>query len=53
MYWAALHGPIMLAFSGKLSPPMSAHRLIAALMETLNKGLLPSFSPEGRRAKLD
>ncbi len=42
MYWAALHGPIMLAFSGKLQPQYDARRLIAALTETLSKGLIPS-----------
>jgi AcrR family transcriptional regulator len=36
MYWAALHGPIMLAFSGKLQPPYNARRLIAALLQTLS-----------------
>jgi AcrR family transcriptional regulator len=43
MYWAALHGPIMLAFSSKLRPEYNARRLIAALMETLDKGLRPSI----------
>ena len=48
MYWAALHGPIMLAFSGKLRPEYDARRLVAALMETLDKGLRPSISsPSG------
>jgi AcrR family transcriptional regulator len=42
MYWAALHGPIMLAFSSKLQPQYNARRLIAALMETLHRGLFPS-----------
>jgi len=39
MYWAALHGPIMLAFSSKLRPEYNARRLIAALMETLDRGM--------------
>ena len=43
MYWAALHGPIMLAFSGKLQPQYDAPRLIAALLETLSRGLSPAF----------
>lgn len=41
LYWAALHGPIMLAFSNKLQPQYGARRLIAALLETLHNGLLP------------
>jgi hypothetical protein len=44
MYWAALHGPIMLAFSAKLRPEYDARRLIAALMETLHRGLLPTMA---------
>ena len=42
MYWSALHGPIMLAFSGKLTPGYDAPRIIAALMEALSRGLFPS-----------
>jgi len=40
MFWAALHGPIMLAFSGKLEPGYGARRIIAGLMEGLQRGLL-------------
>jgi AcrR family transcriptional regulator len=47
MYWAALHGPIMLAFSGKLRPEYDARRLIAALMETLDKGMRPLIKDVG------
>lgn len=39
MYWAALHGPIMLAFSGKLAPGYDARRLIAGLIPALDRGL--------------
>lgn len=39
MFWAALHGPIMLAFSGKLTPAYDARRIIAGLFETLGRGL--------------
>jgi AcrR family transcriptional regulator len=41
MYWAGLHGPIMLAFSGSLSPGYDARRIIAALTATLSRGLFP------------
>jgi AcrR family transcriptional regulator len=41
MYWSALHGPIMLAFSGKLLPGYDAPRIIAALMEALSRGIFP------------
>lgn len=49
MYWAALHGPIMLAFSGKLLPEYNARRLIAALMETLSAALFSSHGGRGER----
>jgi len=39
LYWAALHGPIMLAFSGKLAPGYDARRLIAAMIPALDRGL--------------
>jgi AcrR family transcriptional regulator len=39
MFWSALHGPIMLAFSGKLSPGYDAPRIIGALMEALELGV--------------
>ena len=52
MYWAALHGAIMLAFCGKLQPPNDARRLIPALFETLGKGLF-NPPPRGKVAKRD
>jgi AcrR family transcriptional regulator len=39
MFWAALHGPIMLSFSGSLSPGYDARRIIAALTAALARGL--------------
>ena len=39
MYWAALHGPIMLAFSGMLTPGYDARRIIAALTGALSRDL--------------
>ena len=39
MYWAAVHGPIMLQFSGKLEQGYDARRIISGLIETLAKGL--------------
>ncbi|MFI4936504.1 MAG: TetR/AcrR family transcriptional regulator [Caulobacterales bacterium] len=36
-YWAALHGPIMLQFSGKLTPGYDATMLIAALTRALRR----------------
>ena len=50
MYWAALHGPIMLAFSNKLQPEYNARRLIAALMGTLGRGLFASQTDGAGRA---
>ena len=41
MFWAALHGAIMLSFSGVLSPGYDARRIIAALTTTLARGLFP------------
>jgi len=41
MFWSALHGPIMLSFSGSLSPGYDARRIIAALMAALSRGLFP------------
>ncbi len=52
MYWAALHGAIMLAFSGKLQPQYDAARLIPALMETLSRGLSPLFAPQAGTNKV-
>jgi hypothetical protein len=46
MFWSALHGPIMLAFSGKLVAGYDARRIIAASTEALSRGL---FGPAARR----
>jgi AcrR family transcriptional regulator len=48
MYWAALHGPIMLAFCGKLAPPYDARRLIAALTKTLSEGIFSAAAAGGQ-----
>jgi AcrR family transcriptional regulator len=37
LYWAALHGPIMLQLSGLLRPPLDAQALIAGLTAALAK----------------
>lgn len=37
LYWAALHGPIMLQLSGLLRPPLDARALIAGLTAALAK----------------
>lgn len=37
LYWAALHGPIMLQLSGLLRPPLDARALIAGLTSALVK----------------
>jgi AcrR family transcriptional regulator len=37
MYWAALHGPIMLQLSGMLTPALDAQALISALMVAIGK----------------
>ena len=42
MYWAALHGPLMLQFSGKLPRAIDARTLIFMLLATLDRGLLAS-----------
>ncbi len=42
MYWAALHGPLMLEFSGKLPKGITARALIGALLVTLDRGTLNS-----------
>lgn len=39
MYWAAVHGPLMLQFSGRLGPGYEAHKLIPALVDALDRGL--------------
>jgi AcrR family transcriptional regulator len=45
MYWAALHGPIMLAFSHKLPPAYDARKLISGLMLALQTSLFPDPTP--------
>jgi len=42
LYWSAIHGPIMLQFSGKLAPPFAAERLIGELVSILNEHFFPS-----------
>jgi AcrR family transcriptional regulator len=37
IYWAALHGPIMLQLSGLLLPPFDAERLIAGLTAAITR----------------
>jgi AcrR family transcriptional regulator len=39
MFWSALHGPIMLAFSGKLMAGYDVRQIIAALMAALERGV--------------
>ena len=39
MYWAALHGPIMLHMSGMLPPQFDAMRLAEALVAALDKSM--------------
>ncbi len=39
MYWAALHGPIMLQLSGMLPGPIGARALIDALMINLSRAI--------------
>jgi len=44
MYWAALHGPIMLAFCGMLAPGCDAPGLIRGLLKALDA---QTFGPRG------
>ena len=41
MYWAAIHGPLMMQFSGKLGPQYDAMRIIGGLLEVLNGRYFP------------
>jgi AcrR family transcriptional regulator len=41
MFWSALHGAIMLSFSGVLTPGYDARRIIAATTATLARSLFP------------
>ena len=45
MFWAALHGPIMLAFSGKLESGYGASQIIEGLMDALQRGVFGSGRP--------
>jgi hypothetical protein len=42
LYWSAIHGPIMLHFSGKLAYGISAVTLIEKLVEILNAHFFPA-----------
>jgi AcrR family transcriptional regulator len=44
LYWAAIHGPIMLHFSGKLSYGIDAGTLIEQLVEILNSHFFPAHA---------
>lgn len=48
MYWAALHGALMLHFSAKLSPGVDVRTLIVALLTTLDRGVFGSGRLEAR-----
>jgi len=50
MFWAALHGPIMLAFSGKLEPGYDAETLIAALRDAIGRALFADAPREPLKA---
>lgn len=44
LYWAALHGPIMLQLSGLLAPPLDAPALIRGLTAALAKRHFPDYA---------
>jgi AcrR family transcriptional regulator len=46
MFWAAIHGPLMLHFSGMLSPGQDARSLINALVATLGQAIFGDARPE-------
>lgn len=46
MYWAALHGPLMLHMSGMLPAKISTSALIAALISSLDKALRGAARPD-------
>ena len=52
MYWAALHGPIMLAFSGKLMPGYDARQIALALMSALDRGIFGDRANYGAQSAL-
>ncbi len=39
VYWAAIHGVLMLHLAGKLGPQVQAQPLIEAMMQTINQGV--------------
>ncbi len=45
MYWAALHGPLMLQMSGMLKPGLTARDLIFSLLTALDMGLRGEARP--------
>ena len=47
LYWAALHGALMLQFSGKLPPDLDARTLIGGLLAALDRGLLAGGRARG------
>jgi AcrR family transcriptional regulator len=48
MYWAALHGALMLHLSRKLPPTLDVRTLIVALMATLDRGVFAPWRPANR-----
>lgn len=49
LYWAALHGPIMLQLSGMLHPPFDVERLVRGLTLALTKSGIGPSRLDGRR----
>ncbi len=45
VYWAAMHGAIMLAFAGKLAPGLDVRSLIGSILATLDRGTLAGGPP--------
>jgi AcrR family transcriptional regulator len=53
MFWAAIHGPLMLHFSGMLSGAPDVRSLINALVATLGRAIFPEATPgEGTAGRL-
>ncbi len=48
MYWAALHGALMLHFSRKLPRTLDVRTLIVALLATLDRGVFAPWRPASR-----
>jgi hypothetical protein len=42
MYWVALHGAIMLHLAHMLPPDYGAEKILAELLERLNRSLMPT-----------